>query len=496
MRSTIITDASEVRALGFAALERAKQLGASHAECRLQRLRTGTLRLRDCSVVAASDDEEVGIAVRVIHGGAWGFASSADLTIERATRTAEYAVELASMFAPMRETPLMLADEPIYEDEFWISPYEIDPFSVPVGERAEALAEMSLRLLDDGVAHVDATLIQVLEETFYCDSAGSTIRQQRIRLHPEITAMIENKGREGVAAVKTLAPPCGRGWEYLTGQGWDWDTELAEIPGDLREKAAAPTVRPGRYDLVIHPSNLWLTIHESVGHATEFDRILGHEAAFAGTSFLRPEDIGRFRYGSKLMNIRGDRTARHGLATTGFDHEGVKAQEFDIVRDGVLVGCQMNREIAGLVGSMRSNGCAYADSYRRAPLQRMPNVSLQPAVNGPSLTEIIGDTRRGIFIVGNDSWSIDMQRMNFQFTGQRFYLIRDGRLGGQLRDVAYQATTSDFWRALTVVGGPETFLLAGSIGCGKGQPGQTASVSHGSPAALFRQIDVLNTGRG
>lgn len=495
MGSDLITGDPDTRALAYACLARARQLKASHAEFRLQRLRTGTLRLRDCSVAAASDDEEMGIAVRVVHGGAWGFASTGETTVDAASLIAEQAVGMAKLFAPMRNTPVVLCDEPIYEDEVWLSPYEINPFDVPVTDRAEALAEMSVRLLDEGVAHVDASLIQVLEETYYADSSGSAINQQRIRLHPELTAMIENSDSGGVASLKTLAPPCARGWEYLAGEGWDWETELAEIPDRLRAKAAAPTVRPGPYDLVIHPSNLWLTIHESVGHATEFDRIRGHEAAFAGTSFLQREDIGRFRYGSDLMNVRGDRTALHGLATSGFDHEGVKAQEFDLVRDGVLVGCQTNREMAKFVRSQRSNGCAYAESYRHAPLQRMPNVSLQPAANGPSLAELIGDVGHGLLVVGNGSWSIDMQRMNFQFTGQRFHLIKGGKLKGQVRDVAYQATTTDFWRALTAVGGPDTFVLEGSIGCGKGQPGQTASVSHGCPAALFRQIDVINTGR-
>jgi TldD protein len=193
------------------------------------------------------------------------------------------------------------------------------------------------------------------------------------------------------------------------------------------------------------------------------------------------------------MNVTGDRTVEHGLATIGYDDEGVAGQEFDIVRDGVLVGYQLNRQMARAKGFERSNGCAFADSPGHIPLQRMANVSLQPAPGGPSTEELISGVERGIYVVGDRSWSIDMQRFNFQFTGQRFYRIENGRITGQLRDVAYQATTTDFWGSMEAVGGPETYVLGGAFNCGKGQPGQTAAVSHGCPSALFRQVNVLNT---
>jgi len=249
----------------------------------------------------------------------------------------------------------------------------------------------------------------------------------------------------------------------------------------------------GATDLVIDPSNLWLTIHESIGHATELDRALGYEAAYAGTSFATPDKLGSLRYGSSVMSVTGDRTTPHGLATVGYDDEGVAAQSFDIVRDGVLVGYQLDRRIAAEHGFPRSNGCAYADSALHVPIQRMANVSLQPAPrDGPSTDELIAGVDRGIYVVGDKSWSIDMQRYNFQFTGQRFYRIEGGRLAGQVRDVAYQAQTTQFWGALEAVGGPATYVLGGAVNCGKGQPGQAAPVSHGCPSALFRGIDVLN----
>ena len=244
---------------------------------------------------------------------------------------------------------------------------------------------------------------------------------------------------------------------------------------------------------MIDPSNLWLTIHESVGHATELDRALGYEAAYACTSFATFDQLGTLHYGSPAMNVTGDRVVERGLASIGYDDEGVAGTRFDIVRGGTLVGYQLNRQMAAEKDLGPSNGCAYADSAGHIPMQRMPNVSLQPAPDGPSTAELIGQVERGIYVVGDKSWSIDMQRYNFQFTGQRFYRVEDGELKGQLRDVAYQATTTDFWGSLEAVGGPQTYVLGGVLNCGKAQPGQSAPVSHGTPAALFRDVNVLNT---
>jgi len=295
-------------------------------------------------------------------------------------------------------------------------------------------------------------------------------------------------------SMRTIAPPVGRGWEYTSGRGWDWDAELDTIPSLLAEKVASPTVEAGTYDLVIDPSNLWLTIHESVGHATELDRALGYEAAYAGTSFATFDKLGTLRYGSPVMHVVGDRTTPHGLASVGYDDEGVESQSFDIVRDGVLVGYQLDRRMAAENGFARSNGCAFADSPLHVPIQRMANVSLQPAPgDGPSTEELLSGVDRGIYVVGDKSWSIDMQRYNFQFTGQRFYKVEHGRLAGQCKDVAYQAQTTEFWGSLEAVGGRATYVLGGAFNCGKGQPGQVAPVSHGCPSGLFRGIRVLNT---
>jgi TldD protein len=499
--------AMPARGLASAALERAQQLGAEHADFRLERTRVGRLRLRDGSLDSSSDGEDVGLAVRVVHNGTWGFASGIARTAAAAVALADQAVATAEVSRVLSSDPVVLAPEQVYDDVTWVSSYEIDPFDVPESERLARLGELSARLLaSDGVDHVDASLMHVLENKFYADTAGTMTTQQRVRIHPEFTAVNVDRGAGSFASMRTLAPPAGRGWEYLLGTGWDFDAEIAELPGLLTEHVKAPSVDAGRYDLVIDPSNLWLTIHESIGHATELDRALGYEAAYAGTSFATLDRLNSLQYGSAVMNVVGDRVVEHGLASIGFDDEGVAGQQFDLIRDGVLVGYQLNRQMAqanaqrlGKIGG-RSNGCAFADSAGHIPLQRMANVSLQPATDGPSLEELISRVERGILVKGDRSWSIDMQRFNFQFTGQQFHRIENGRVVGQLRDVAYQATTTDFWGAMEAVGGPQTYLLGGAFNCGKGQPGQVAAVSHGSPAALFRDIKVLNTrqegGRG
>jgi TldD protein len=483
------------RRLAEAALSRARDLGADHADFRFERIRYQHLSVRDGKLQGAEDAEDLGFAVRVIHRGAWGFASGVLLSNTEAVNVAEQAVNVAMVAAAMTRRPVALAPEPVYAEETWASSYEVNPFEVPLGEKVDLFRDWTGQLLGaDVVEHATGGLQQIQENKYYADLAGTSTTQQRIRLMP--TLEIHGSRGDRFDSMASLAAPVGRGWEYLVDGTYDFASELAALPGYLDEKLSAPSVEAGTYDLVIDPSNLWLTIHESIGHATELDRALGYEANYAGTSFATPDKLGTLQYGSPLMNVTGDRTAVHGLATIGFDDEGVASQSWDIVKEGVLVGYQLDRPMAhtfgeGLNGG-RSNGCAYADSPGHIPIQRMANVSLRPDPDGPDTEGLIGQVERGIYIVGDKSWSIDMQRFNFQFTGQRFYAIKDGRLDGQLRDVAYQATTTEFWNSMSAVGGPSTYVLGGAFNCGKAQPGQVASVSHGCPSALFREVNVLN----
>lgn len=483
------------RALADAALSAALAAGASYADLRIHRLTTEVVALRDGSLETADINHEVGLAVRVIVDGTWGFAAHAELAPEVAAETARRAVRVATTLAPLNAERIELAEEPVYDDLRWVSSYRIDPFTIPTADKIAVLGDYSERLLAaDGVDHVSASLQAVKEQTYYADSFGTSTTQQRVRVQPLLDAVSVDAAAGSFETMRTLAPPMGRGWEAVVSDDvWNWSAELAELPALLAEKVKAPSVTAGACDLVIDPTNLWLTIHESIGHATEYDRAIGYEAAYAGTSFATPDKLNTMRYGSPVMNVTADRTVEHGLATVGFDDEGVRAQSWDLVRDGLFVGYQLDRVFAPRLGVRRSNGCSYADSAQHVPIQRMANVSLQPATEDLTTADLISRVSDGIYIVGDKSWSIDMQRYNFQFTGQRFFRIRDGRLDGQLRDVAYQATTTDFWGSMEAVGGPSTWRLGGAFNCGKAQPGQVAPVSHGCPSALFRGINVLNT---
>jgi TldD protein len=479
--------------LAESVLDRARRAGCAHAELRVERIRSQAVSLRDGELETTADDTETGIGLRIVSDGSIGFAATVAHDAGAAADLVDHALEVARIAARASGSRVELAEEGGHGEVEWTSPHRIDPVAVPLSQKVALLADWSARVLDaTGIDHVSASVLAVTEDKCYADLAGTVARQRRVRVHPHLEAVALGEGGD-FETMRTLAPPAGRGWEYLQGDGWDWESELAELPGLLRDKLASPSVTSGRYDLVIAPTNLWLTIHESIGHATELDRALGYEAAYAGTSFATFDQLGTLAYGSPALNITGDRTVAHGLATVAIDDEGVEGQRFDLVRAGTLVGYQLDRAIASATGLGRSNGCAFADSPLHIPIQRMANVSLAAATEvGPSTEELIGRVNRGIYIEGDKSWSIDMQRYNFQFTGQRFFAITNGQLAGQLRDVAYQATTTEFWGSLAAVGGQGTYLLGGAFNCGKGQPGQVAPVSHGCPSALVTDVRILN----
>lgn len=471
-----------------AAIRTALSQGASWCDVRVTQETHRHVELRDGKVESATTDIVTGVGVRVICDGAWGFAASS-LGPGAEVTCASRAVSVAKATAPLVSRAVELADEPAHSGT-WVLPYQIDPTRVSDLEVVALLADWSAQLARaEIVDHTYATFQAAKEQLLYADSAGTRTLQQRVRCHPEIRVVaVRGSGFEDMS---TTLPPRAMGWEYALEPAWA--SEIAELPEHLSQRVQAPSLPAGRYDLVIASSNLWLTIHESVGHATEFDRAQGYEANYAGTSFATPDGLGSLRYGSPLMHVTGDRTAATGLATVAWDHEGVAAQEWDIVADGVLVGYQLDRWGAARIGAPRSNGCAYADQATHVQLQRMPNISLQPDPAGASLDGLIGGVTDGLLVIGDKSWSIDMNRRNFQFTAQRFVRICNGQLAGQVKDIAYQSDTLDFWGNLVAVGGPETYDLGGALNCGKGQPGQVAAVSHGCPAAVFAGVNVLST---
>ena len=474
-----------------AALEVIADAGAEVGQFRIARHENRMVNTRDGSVENVATDSNTALSVRVVHNGAWGFAASTDLTEQAARDAAVRALEMARISAQVSTDPVELIAEPSHGTVAWRLPIGEDAMAKDDAEIIALLQDWNARVAKaDIVNHVDAGVSIGRDTTFFADLNKNNISQSRDRISANLTA--SHISAVGFEDMRTCAPPAGRGWEYLTGTGWDWDSELAQLPELLAQKASAPSVEPGLWDLVIDPTNLWLTIHESIGHATELDRALGFEANYAGTSFATIDKLGNFKYGSPIMHVTGDRISEHGLSTVAFDDEGVAASQWDLVKDGILVGYQTDRATAARIGLSRSNGCAFADSAQHVPIQRMPNVSLQPGKENVTTADLISGVERGIYIVGDKSWSIDMQRYNFQFTGQRFFEIRNGQIIGQLRDVVYQSKTPDFWGSMARIGGPSTYLLGGALNCGKGQPGQTAPVSHGCPSALFTNINVLN----
>jgi TldD protein len=478
--------------LADAALGTAKQLGATYADFRIERLRTQTIVARDRELQTSLEAESVGFSVRVVCKGAWGFAAGVDLTPDTVVSVARRAVGVAEALAPLNTEPVALAEEPPYRDTY-TSSYVIDPFKVAESDKINFLLGLNDRALGSKlIDRVTSYVILVREQKYLASLAGSRITQQRVRVKGDFTAVRIDKKSGAFETMGSAAPPAGRGWEYFT-KVYDFARDADEIPVLLEEKMASPSIVPGRYDLVIHPTNLWLAIHESIGHSTELDRVLGYEANYAGTSFATLDKLNALQFGAPTMQVTGDRQVEHGLSTVGYDDEGVKAQTWDIIRDGVLVGYQLDRQMAHKQGFGRSNGCAFADQAGHVPLQRMPNVSLSPGPKDITLTDLLSAVDNGLYIVGDKSWSIDMQRYNFQFTGQKFFQVRGGKIVGQVKDVAYQSRTTDFWNAMAEVGGPSSYVLGGAFNCGKGQPGQIAPVTHGCPAALFRQINILNT---
>lgn len=478
--------------LGEIGLTAAQTAGAEYADFRFEKIKSQQIHVKDAQLESNVASEQVGYAINLIHDGSRGFAASVDLSPEGVKKAVAAALEVARISAPLNSDPVKLAAEPPHSGTF-VSEYEIDPFSVSDEEKITLLTGFNNIVLAAGFAkHVDFNVQQVLENKYFVSTEDTETTQQRVRLHAAQEAMAVDEATGAFESMRTILPPVGRGWEYLTYK--DQFKKAAEaLTPLLEEKMAAPSVKAGTYDLVIDPSNLWLTIHESIGHATELDRVLGYEANYAGTSFATLDQLNKLQYGSKVMNVTGDRTVPHGLATAGWDDEGVATRQWDLIKNGRLVSYQLNRQMAEKQGFGRSNGCAFADSPFHIPLQRMANVSLQPGPEDLSTQDLISRVKRGIYIVGDKSWSIDMQRYNFQFTGQRFYEIRDGKIAGQIKDVAYQATTTNFWNSLEAVGGKQTYVLGGAFNCGKGQPGQVAPVSHGCPAALFRNVNILST---
>ncbi len=475
-----------------AALARAATLGASYADIRINRYRRESIATRERQVQNVSRSTSYGLGLRVLVNGTWGFAATNRVDAGAARAAAEQAVAIARANALLtsRKVVLATADQVITT---WANPIKRDPFEVPLETKTAFLMKLNeTAMAVPGVTFVSSQLLFVDEQKYFASSEGSRITQRLVRTYPQFTTTAVDRaaGESQTRAVVDRAKLMG--YEYVEDYPWMQDAEKAGH--EVVEKLTAKPAVPGRYDIVVDPSQLFLAIHESVGHSTELDRSLGWEANMAGTSFLKPTDAGTLRFGSRIVNLVGDRTQPGGLATTGYDDEGVKSERWHLVRDGMFVDWQTTRELAPLVGQQRSHGCLHSDDWSSVPFPRMPNVSLEPAATEVTLDDLFGDIKRGLFVVGRGVSSIDQQRYNFQFGGAVIREITNGKLGAMVRDAAYQSRTPDFWASCDGLGGPATYQLWGTSADGKGEPGQTNAVSHGCPPARFRNVTVLNTG--
>ncbi len=479
-----------IKKMADSAISTAKNNGASYSDFRLSNFREQWISTREDTIEGINDSENYGFAVRVIVDGAWGFAASSTFTEAEVGRVAKIACSIAKANKKIQRNRVELVPTPSYQDK-WQTPIKKNAFDVSINDKVNLLFSINDKAKSMGADFCSSFMGQVNEWKYFASSEGSYIEQDLHRIWPNFHVTLIDKETGKFEGMNSLSTPIGKGYEYV--EEYDFIKDIERAVNDAKMKQKAPSVEPGKRNIILDPTHMWLTIHESCGHSTELDRALGFEANYAGTSFVTKDKLGSLKFGSEHISMVGDRTQTDGLATRGYDDDGVKTTSFDIIKDGTFVGYQTTREMAKFVNADSSNGCAYADSWEHFPIQRMPNVSLQPGKEKLSLNDLISGTDDGIYIIGSGSWSIDMQRYNFQFTGQTFWEIKNGKIEGMLRDVAYQGNTIDFWNSCDAVCDASEYKLGGSFSCGKGEPGQVSPVSHGSAPARFRNVNILNT---
>lgn len=487
-RSEQQLDPTDWDALADVALSRIRRSGADYGDIRILNTTRQTVSGRDGRIENVSDRHDRGFGVRVLYGGAWGFAASAILTPEEVRRITKLAAEIARGSAALVRDPVKLAPEPVHRETV-ITPRRVDPFDVSLADKTRLLGDaMDAIQAQPGIRRSSASLWAQRDEKLFASTEGSHIRYDLLAVNGDISATAVHDGR--FASREFSTPYLRTGFELV--QDANLAGQAERVAAEANEKVRAPLVDAGRYDLVLDPLHLALTIHESCGHPTELDRALGYEANYAGTSFLTPDMLGSFRYGSPHVNLVADNTEPETLANHGFDDDGVASQKWDIVREGIFVGYSTNREVAPKIGLERSTGSCRADGWESIPIVRIANIGLEPGSG--SLDDLISGVERGIYIEGRGSYSIDQKRYNFQFGGDAFWLIENGRRKHMLRDVIYQGITPEFWGSCDGVADASHRVKHGFITCGKGQPGQSGWMTHASPPARFRQIEVMPGG--
>lgn len=473
--------------LAMRALDTAKARGASYADIRLINSKSESINVKNGRVEALAMGDSQGFGIRVIAGGAWGFASSGNLTAEEVDRVAALAVSIARASARVKQKDVDIGP-PVPTQGQYRTPYRIDAFAISLEEKINLLmaADEAMRRVN-GVRVAESGIEMARENQMFASTEGSMIEQEISTIGCGIEAMAEG---EGDVQNRSYPNSVGRhhgsgGWEFVTAQ---------DLPGNAQrlaeEAVALLTAKPcpsGVSTVILDSTQLALQLHESCGHPIELDRVLGYEASYAGTSFLTTDKLNSFRYGSDLVNVTADATLEGGLGTFGYDDEGVPAQRVPIVRNGLFVGYLTSRETAGAVGQT-SNATMRADGWNRIPLIRMTNVNLEPGEW--NFDDLIADTDDGIYMQTNKSWSIDDKRLNFQFGTEIAWEIKRGKLGDMLKNATYTGMTPQFWGSCDAICNSKHWNLWGTPNCGKGQPTQTAGVGHGTAPARFRNIRV------
>jgi len=504
-------DAGIKKQLADIALNAARSKGATYVDVRIARYLNQFIITREDKVLNIVDTESYGMGIRVIAGGCWGFSATDKLDKDNIARAAELAVSIAKENARLQSQPVQLAPQKGLGEVSWKTPIIKNGFDIPIKEKADMILDVNAAAMKGGASFIDTALFLVNEQKYFASSDGSYIDQDIHRIWPVFTVTKIDEKTGKFETRNSLGAPMGMGYEYLTPDDskkiktvttlytdrYDMLEDAKLAAAQAAEKHTAKSIEPGKYDLVLDPTNLYLTIHESAGHPTELDRVLGYEANFAGTSFLTLDKwkTKKFNYGSKLVNIVADKLQPGSLGAVGYDDEGVPCKEWDVIKDGILVNYQAIRDQAHIIGLNESQGCCYSQSWQDVQFQRMANISLAPGKAPLMPNELIKNVEKGIYIIGDGSYSIDQQRYNFQFSGQLFYEIKNGKIAGMLKDVAYQANTQEFWNSCTAVCDQRDYRLGGTFFDGKGQPSQSNAVSHGAATARFNGINVINTAR-
>lgn len=467
------------------ALKRIAASGAEYGDIRIQDSSTEHIEGEDRRIASIRDAKDIGFGVRVLYHGAWGFAASSILSLEEVPRVADLAVEIARGSASVALEKVRLAPEPVHRDRV-VTPYRVDPFTISLEKKTDLLLNtMETLHRQSGIARSSASLWARRDRKLFVSTEGSRVEFDLLAGQGECTATALYKGRFASRSFNT--PHLRRGYELI--EEADLLREATRVAAQAIEKVKAPAVDAGQYDLVLDPEHLSLTIHESCGHPSELDRALGYEANYAGTSFLTPDKLGNFRYGSRHVNLVADNTEPETLAATGYDDDGVQCQRWDVVRNGVFVGYCTNREVASKIGEARSWGANRADGWNHVPMVRIANIGLESGA--ATVEQLIADVKHGIYIEGHGSYSIDQRRYNFQFGGDAFWLIEQGRRTHMLRDVIYHGITPEFWNSCDGVADRTARRRYGFITCGKGQPGQSGWMTHAASPARFRRIQVI-----